>query len=286
MPWYVNGELVDDTAVRDEARMMRPRYQEAFSDMDPIEAEMQLKEWARENVIERMLLKQTALADPEPVPAEFLEQVLESARNDAGGVVGCGTRTGDDEIKAQADLEFRMQRLLQRVQSDVEPPSDKEIAAYYKKNKDQFKTPELCWARHVVKNVNDGDDENVVRQEIEKAEAEIKAGTPFEEVADKFSDCAGNGGDLGWFPKGEMVEEFEEIVFALPVGGTSEIFRSVFGWHIARVLGRKPSGVRPMNDVRDDIVEVLMQEKRQQALENYLDQLRSKAEIRQVKATA
>lgn len=286
MPWYVNGELVDDTAIRDEARMMRPRYQEAFSEMDPIEAEMQLKEWARENVIERMLLKQTALADPEPVPAEFLEQALESARNDAGGVVGCGTRTGDDEIRAQADLEFRMQRLLQRVQTEVEQPAEKEIAAYYKKNKEQFKTPELCWARHVVKNVNEGDDEEAAKAAIEQAKAEIDAGASFEEIADKFSDCAGNGGDLGWFPKGEMVEEFEDEVFALPVGSTTGVFRSVFGFHIARVLGRKPAGTRPLQDVREEIVEVLMQEKRQKALEDYLDKLRSTADIKQVKATA
>ena len=71
MPWYVNGELVDDAQVRDEAQMMRPRYQETVTDMDPIEAEMQLREWARENVIERILLRQTALADPEPVPPEI-----------------------------------------------------------------------------------------------------------------------------------------------------------------------------------------------------------------------
>ncbi len=286
MPWYVNGELVDDAAVRDEARMMRPRYQEAFSDMDPIEAEMQLKEWARENVIERMLLKQTALADPEPVPAEFLDEALESARTEAGGVVGCGTRTSDDEIRAQADLEFRMQRLLQRVQSEVKEPSAKEIEAYYKKNRDNFRTPELCWAKHVVKNVGEGADETAARAAIEQAEADIKAGAPFEEVADKFSDCPGSGGDLGWFPRGEMVEEFEDQVFALPVGGTTGIFRSVFGFHVARVYGRKPAGVRPLNDVRDDIVEVLKQEKRQQALESYLDALRAKAEIKQVKATA
>jgi len=278
--------MVDDTAVRDEARMMRPRYQEAFADMDPIEAEMQLKEWSRENVIERMLLRQTAATDPEPVPAEFLEEALESARNDAGGVVGCGTRTSDDEIRAQADIEFRMQRLLQRVQSAINAPPEKEIAAWYKKSREQFKTPELCWARHVVKNVDEGTDEEAARAAIEQAAADIGNGVPFEEVADKFSDCAGNGGDLGWFPKGEMVEEFEEQVFELPVGGTTGVFRSVFGFHIARVLGRKPAGVRPLEDVRGEIVDVLMQERRQKALEEYLDKVRAGADIKQVKATA
>lgn len=286
MPWYVNGEVLDETAVRDEARMMRPQYQEAFSDMDPIEAEMQLKEWARENVIERMLLRQEALADSEPVPEEVARQAVESARSDAGGLAGCGTRTSDDEIRSQAELDFRTQRLLQRLQTGLKPPSEKEIGAYYKAHRDNFRTPELCWAKHVVKNIDEQHDEASARAAIEQAEADLKSGATFEEVADKHSDCAGNGGDLGWFPRGEMVDEFEAAVFELPVGGTSSVFRSVFGFHIARVYGRKPAGVRPLAEVREQIAEVLTNERRQKALEEHLDALRAKAEIRQVKATA
>src|SRR5687768_3414084 len=52
MTWFVNGEPIDDAAVREEARAMRPRYMESVTNMDPIEAEMQLREWARENVVE------------------------------------------------------------------------------------------------------------------------------------------------------------------------------------------------------------------------------------------
>jgi hypothetical protein len=272
---------VDDAQVRDEARMMRPRYMESVTDMDPVEAEMQLKEWARENVIERILLRQAATAEAEPVPDDVIEQGLENARSEAGGLVGCGTRNSDEEIRRQIADEYRLQRLIERVQSAVKPVPEKEIAAYYKKNRDQFRTPELCWAKHVVKNVDEHNDEAAARAAIEQALAEIQSGAPFEEVADKHSDCAGNGGDLGWFPRGEMVEEFEDVVFRLPIGGMSDIFRSAFGFHIAKVYGRKPEGVRPLADVREEIVTVLSQERRQKALEDYLDELRAKADIRQ-----
>jgi hypothetical protein len=283
MPWLVNGVPVDDEAVREETRLMRPRYEESVTGMDPVEAEVQLREWARENVIERMLLHEEALADPEPVPAEMVEERLEAVRTEAGGQVGCGLQTGDGELRTKIELDFRLQRLLERVQAEAKPPSEKEIAAHYKKHKDEFRTPELCWAKHVVKNVGEGADEDAARAAIEEAYVELKAGAPFEQVADKHSDCAGSGGELGWFPRGEMVEEFEEIVFKLPVGGMSEIFRSTFGFHVAKVYGRKPAGIRPLADVREQIVEALMGEKRQQALENYLDALRAKAEIRQTR---
>lgn len=284
MPWYVNGALLDDEQVREEARAMRPQYMESITDMDPIAAEMQLKEWARENVIERMLLKQAASADPEPVPEEVIERGLEAAQSDAGGLVGCGTRNSDAEVREQIAAEYRLQRLLNKVQASVPRPSEKEIATYYKTNREIFRTPELCRARHIVKNIDETHDEASARKAIEEAEAELKTGVPFEQVADKYSDCAGSGGDLGWFPRGEMVDEFEAEVFRLRVGATSGIFRSVFGLHIARVEGRKPEGIRPLADVREQIVEALTAERRQQALESYLDSLRAQAEIRQSKA--
>jgi peptidyl-prolyl cis-trans isomerase C/foldase protein PrsA len=284
MPWFVNGEVVDEEAVREEARRMRPQYMDSVgADMDPIEAEMQLKEWARENVIERLLLRQTALGDIEPVPEDVVASGLEAARNQAGGLVGCGSRNSDTEIREQVELEYRIQRLLSRVSDGLKQPSEKEIAAFYKKNKERFATPDLCRARHVVKNLSEETDEAAARAVVESARAEILAGAPFEAVADQHSDCGGNGGDLGWFPRGEMVEEFEEVVFNLPIGEVSDVFRTPFGFHVARVEGRKPAGVRPLPEVKEEIVEALLADKRQQALEAYLDRLRESADIKQVK---
>jgi PPIC-type PPIASE domain len=282
--WFVNGELVDDAAVREEARLMRPQYMESVGDMDPIEAEMQLREWSRENVIERMLLKSAAFADPEPVPAEVIEQGLEAVKTEAGGKVSCGSRNSDGDVREQVETQYRLERLMTRVQGSVPPLKPKEIAEFYKKNKERFVTPELMHAAHIVKNVNEQQDEATARAGIEAALNELNAGTPFAEVADRHSDCAGNGGDLGWFPRGEMVDEFEAVVFQLPVGARSGIFRSVFGFHIATVLERKPAGQLPLKDVEPQIVDILTGEKRQKAVEDYLDQLRAQADIRQGKA--
>jgi hypothetical protein len=283
MKWFVNGEPVDDTLVRAEARAMRPRYQEAVSGMDPIQAEMQLREWARENVIERMLLRHEALADPEPVPADIIDKALDSMKNTAGGMVGCGARTTDDEVRLQAETQYRIERLVGRIQGKVGPPKSKEVGDYYKKHRDRFWSDELVHAAHIVKNVDEQHDEATARAAIEQAKAELHEGADFAGVADRYSDCPGNGGDLGWFPRGEMVEEFDQAVFNLPVGSTSEIFRSVFGFHIAKVIARKPAGIRSFGEVKDGIEQALWQEKRQKALEAYLDRLRAKAEVRQEK---
>lgn len=282
--WFVNGEQVDDAQVREEAKMMRPQYFESVGDMDPIEAEIQLRDWARENVIERMLLKAAAFADPEAVPAEVIEKGLEAMNTQAGGKVSCGTRTSDDEIRHQVETQYRIERIVQRVHSTVAFPKAKEVSEIYKKNKSRFMAPELVHAAHIVKNVNEQHDEASARAGIEAAMAELESGAAFHEVADRHSDCAGNGGDLGWFPRGQMVEEFDKVVFELPVGSRSGIFRSPFGFHIATVIERRPPGLRSFKEVEEEITAAIWQEKRQKALEDYLDQLRASAEIRQGKA--
>jgi parvulin-like peptidyl-prolyl isomerase len=83
-----------------------------------------------------------------------------------------------------------------------------------------------------------------------------------------------------------MVDEFDEVAFALPVGKHSPVFRTVFGFHIAKVLVRVPEGVRPLSDVKEQIERHLHEEARRAEMEKYVDALKAKAEIRKTTAVA
>jgi peptidyl-prolyl cis-trans isomerase C len=234
----VNGEVLDDAEIRQEAANMRPTYYESMPQGDPVALEMQLRDWARENVIERVLLRQ------------------EAARH---GLTG--------------------EQLVEGIKGQVKPLKSSEAGDYYRKNKDQFWMPELIHVAHIVRNVDDKNDEETARAAIEKAKEELDQGADFAELADRQSDCAGNGGDLGWFPRGQMVPEFEEVVFAMRRGEVSGIFRSTFGFHIARVLDRRAEGIAGFAEVRERIEGMLMAEKQQHALETFIDALKAQARI-------
>ena len=95
----------------------------------------------------------------------------------------------------------------------------------------------------------------------------------------KYSDCADSGGDLGYVTRGQLVEEFEDVVFNLNIGQVSDIFRTRFGFHIAKLYDRRPPAIPPLKEVKDQIVEQVVEQKREQALGEYLDALRSKATV-------
>ena len=283
MALQVNGELVDDALIRQEAQAMRPRFEEEMQHLDPVAREVQLREWARENVIERTLLKQEAWKDPEPVAPEFIAEALKEVRETPGNDKGSLAITPDEQLARDIEERYRVERLIGRLGDKAPKPKAKDAVEFYKKNKEQFLTPELIRASHVVKNVHTEEEDPAAHEAIQQAEAELQAGADFASVADKYSDCAGSGGDLGYFPRGEMVEEFEEIVFPMKTGEVSPIFRSVFGYHIAKLVDRKPEGVRPLAEVQSQIEEMLMAQRREQALEEYLDALRAKASVETVK---
>ncbi len=97
--------------------------------------------------------------------------------------------------------------------------------------KDTPQTQEQVWARHILV------DTDVAAATIEEM---LKRGEDFATLAKKYSKDTGsgqNGGDLGWFSKGQMVSEFETAAFKLKVGEISEPIKTTFGYHIIQVLG-------------------------------------------------
>src|SRR5207247_10773563 len=168
-----------------------------------------------------VLLRQEAASDPEPIPPEAVEEKLRNAKAKAGN---------EEDLRKDIEIRMRVDRLLEKITSKVSPPKHKEVGEYYRKNKEQFRRPELVHAAHIVKNVDEGSDEAMAREAIQNVQDELKNGASFEELADRSSDCAGNRGDLGWLPRGQMVQEFEDVIFSLKDNQVSDIFRKVFGF--------------------------------------------------------
>jgi parvulin-like peptidyl-prolyl isomerase len=259
LPLRVNNELVEDEVIREEIRTLRLRLAEAMPGEHPSTIEARAKEWARDNVIERVLLRQAALSDAEPVPAEVIE------------------KTGGNAV--EAELQFRIERLAIRHAGRIAPPRNKDVVDYYRHHRENMAIPEAVRAAHIVKNIDEKTTEEAALAAIRVAEERIRAGENFETVADELSDCPGRGGDLGWFPRGEMVPEFDAVAFALKPGEVSPVFRTAFGFHIAKVYQHAEERMATFEEARPQIERQLLTEKHQKALERLCDYLRARATV-------
>jgi hypothetical protein len=134
MAFTVNGELVEDSVLRAEIRALRPRYESMAHGMNPAEAEQQLRAWCRENVIERVLLRQEAAGDPEPISTEAIDETIRSLSPAAEGE--------EAPLRKDVEIRLRVERLIERITSKVSPPRRKDVTDYYRKHKEQFVTPE------------------------------------------------------------------------------------------------------------------------------------------------
>ena len=149
------------------------------------------------------------------------------------------------------------------------------IENYYTDHMDEFIVAESVRASHILtKNlpVNvDLEDSEKMKKKIEedlkkkkeearkKAEdilTEVKENGNFEELAKKYSEDhsnAGIGGDLGYFSRGGMIKEFEDVAFSLNVGEISDVVESKHGYHIIKITDKKEAGTKPLSDVEDEI---------------------------------
>ena len=139
----------------------------------------------------------------------------------------------------------------------------REIERYYNNNIEQYTTPEQVRASHILFKT-EGKDEAAVRAAAEKVLALVKQGGDFAELAKKYSEDEQSqplGGDLDYFGQGRMVPEFEAAAFALTPGTVSDLVKTPFGFHIIKVVDKKPTAVRTLDDVRTAIAEQLKTER-------------------------
>jgi len=150
--------------------------------------------------------------------------------------------------------------------------TEEELRDYYETHKDQLAEPEQVRAAQIVVKGLD---------EARRLQAQLWEGKKFADLARKYSLSADAkvGGDLGFFPRGVMPEKFDEVAFGLGVGQTSDVVETEYGFHLFKVLERRPGRRKELNEVRPRIEEKLLEAKRSRAQTDYLGALRARAQI-------
>jgi peptidyl-prolyl cis-trans isomerase C len=165
-----------------------------------------------------------------------------------------------------------MEKLLDQAVYSKVSVSDDEVNAYFKANRGQFDRPAQVRARQIV-----------VAEEAKGQEALslLRQGQPFAEVAMEYSlsPDSQQGGDLGFFARGEMPLEFDEIVFDLPVKRLSDLVKSEYGYHIFLVEEKRKAKRLSKKEATEEIRSILESRKKEEVYLGWLQDMRARAVI-------
>lgn len=176
------------------------------------------------------------------------------------------------EYKSSRRFKIKYFLLTASQTSQEELVKDREIQRYYERSIDQYTQPASVKARHILVKADPNLPETERQEKRKKADAllaQLKTGASFEELAKAESEdiTKEQGGDLGWFKSGEMVQSVEQAAFALNPGELSGVVESPFGYHIIRVDEKKEKIVQSMESVREEIQRTLAERRAENKLE-------------------
>ena len=182
-------------------------------------------------------------------------------------------REGLTEAEARVEIRDRVlqERLYEKVTEDIQV-TEQDVQEHYEENKAQFTQPASRTVRHIlVKN----------QARANELYGQIVDGGNFAALAREFSQDQGSARQGGRLPitKGQTVPEFDRVAFELDRGQVSRPVKTQFGWHIIEALTPvKPDRVTPVEQVQDSIREQLLQQKKNEALQKWIEGLEEKYE--------
>jgi peptidyl-prolyl cis-trans isomerase C len=190
----------------------------------------------------------------------------------------------ESTLKLKIKKGIAIQKLIETQIANKIKISDEESKVFYDTNPDLFKQPEQIKASHILIKVEPGADEmkkSEAKQKIKNIQQKLNKGEDFATLAKEFSEgpSKNNGGDLGYFQRGQMVKSFEDVAFALKTEEVSDIVETQFGYHIIKVADKKPEKTTVYKNVKEDLAQHLKQEKTNQEVKIYVQKLREKSKI-------
>ncbi|WP_312094800.1 peptidylprolyl isomerase [Niallia sp.] len=175
----------------------------------------------------------------------------------------------EDVFKEQIEQNLKVTKILE---PSIEITDD-EIKTYFEDNKASFDTPEQVEASHILV-----EDEKTAKEVKKK----LDEGGDFAELAKEYStdtQTKENGGELGYFSTGQMVEEFDKVAFEMKVDEISDPVKTDYGYHIIKVTGKKEAKEATLDESKEEIKEALLTQKVQEQASTWLSEATAKYKV-------
>ncbi len=291
--------LPETVAVVEGSEVKKAELEQAFNNLlaarkmtpDAIPAEQRLQGYHMvldEIIIDKLLVKRSAntVVSDDDVKAQWerikgnfgSEEELKKQVEAAGETI--------DKVKKGLHDRLAEEHWLDDQIKDKVNVTDADAEDFYKKNPDQFKSPEQVRASHILVKVEADAKPEVVVEKQKAAQAiadRVKKGEDFAKLAKELSEdpsAKQNSGDLDFFTKEAMVPEFSKAAFAMKKDEISDPVRSEFGFHVIKVTDRKDAETVTLEKARPQLIAYLKNQKKQAEIEKVVQDVRAKADVK------
>jgi len=235
-----------------------------------------IKQAYLDQVIERKILVQEARRSGIGVSQEELNQAISEIKMDYPGE-GFGEKLGLkgmtlEEWKGRLEEKLLAEKIIRSVLHSRGAIDEKEALQYYEAHRTSFQLPQKVRSRQIV--VADGEEAIQILKRLKKGES-------FEKVAMEKSlgPEKANGGDLGYFSRGERPTEFDQV-FIMEVGAISEVIKSPYGYHIFKLEEKIEPRQMPFEEAKLRILQEIGQKKGEEEYQKWLKGLKGKAKVK------
>jgi peptidyl-prolyl cis-trans isomerase SurA len=240
-----------------------------------------IPEAASPEAIEKARVRAEAILDELRAGADFAETAV--ARSDGQQALQGGDLGWRKAGELPTLFDDSMAKLaIGQVSELLRSPSGFHIVKLIdKRESSQRRVIQQTLARHVLIITTEVVSDTTAQKRLSEIRQQILKGSDFGQMARVHSDdktSAANGGSLGWTSAEELVPEFQKVMDTLQPGQLSEPFRTRYGWHIVQVMSRRQQD-ETENFERLQARRLVMQRKVQEAVENWLRQLRDEAYV-------
>ena len=284
----VNGSVITSEEFNRELNPIKQRISQQGQKISPVQLEG-IRNKILDNLINIELLFQESRNNGIEVEKEAIDSQIKSLKQNLSNDTEFKNflselNLSERAFKLKIKKGIAIQKLIETQIADKIKISDEESKAFYDTNPDLFKQPEQIKASHILIKVEPGADEikkSEAKQKIKNIQQKLNKGEDFAALAKEFSEgpSKNNGGDLSYFQQGQMVKPFEDAAFALKTEEVSNIVETQFGYHIIKVVDKKPEKTIAYKNVKENLAQHLKQEKTNQEVKLYLQKLREKSKI-------
>ena len=206
-----------------------------------------------------------------PTPRDFTEALRQNGVSEA-------------QFKEQLRRTLVVTRFVEREVVGELKVTDEDVRRYYDQNPVEMNRPEAVHLAQILVRVAPDASQGsraTARQKVEEILKEVRAGGTFADLARRYSEGpeAAKEGDTGWMARGKGPPAVVQAAFALQPGQTSDVVESRFGFHILKVLERRPEGPIPFEEAKGAIRAKLVTRERAEKIHAYVEQLKDKARV-------